>query len=374
MFKCIKNRLFTGKRQSLAALVFGLIAALLLPPATALAGSQWQDHKQLYTIASDYIQRTTGKQASIKPLNVNNRIPHCIGEISADFPFNNQKTLRLRCDQTNANNKPTWSIHLKVNLATQLQVWRANQSLAAGQLISATDFSLQTYQGHDFGQFVKADLPPVGRYTNSAIKTGSWLKNDHLSSAIQVWTTRKAIPAETTITEVMISSNKVNRRQTSANAVTNKNLIIGKTARRNLAAGHTVTSNDLTGKQQVLIAAQNLPPNRPIVATDLKLVWMLDTKIRQPGYQDKNLIMGKVPRSYIASGRMISENLLRTPHLIAKGATVKLIFKTANLSISSEAKALADGNLGDIIEVEVLGSKKLKQGKVIAKGVVELVE
>lgn len=375
MFVSIEKWLFKGKRQSLAARFFGFIAVSLLVIQPTLADQQtWQDHQQLYQLASDFIQRTTGQQASIKPLQANNRIPACLRDIKVDFPFSNRKTVRLQCEQTNSTQKPTWRLHLQVNLTASIQVWQANKTIKAGELIGANAFSLQYYQGHDFGQFVHADESPIGRYSKHALNTGHRLKKDDLSDSVLVWQSNRLIVAETLISADMLDSKQVNRRKTSANAITNKAQIIGKISKRNLAAGHTITSNDLTGRQQVLVAVQNLPPKRPIVATDLQLEWRLDTQLRQPGFTDKGLVVGKVPRSYIAAGRVITEKLLRIPFMVSKGKTVKLIYKTANLSISSEAKAMANGNLGDIIKVEVLGSKKEKQGKVVAKGVVELVE
>lgn len=374
MFKSVKNRLFKGKRQSLAALIFGLFSALLTGGNQLYAEGQLQDHQQLYQLASDFIERTTGQQASIKPLNTNNRIPACLTTIKTDFPFNNRKTVRLQCDKTASQQKPNWRLHLQVNLTANLEVWQAIVDIKAGQLISASDFQMATYNGHDFGQFVDADQSPVGRYSKHNLKAGHWLQKEDLSESIQIWQSTALIPAETLITQSMLTRKRVNRRQTSANAITQLSNIIGKVSKRNLAAGHTITSNDITGRTQVLVATKNLPPNRPIVATDLALEWHLDSKLRLPGFTEKHLIVGKIPRSYIASGRVITENLLRTPYTVAKGNVIQLVYKTANLSIRSDAKALANGNLGDIIKVEVLGSNKVKQGKVVAKGVVELVE
>lgn len=374
MFKSVKNKLYKGERQSLAALIFGLFATLFCGGNQLYAQNQLQDHQQLYQLASDFIEHTTGQQASIKPLNANNRIPACLTTITTDFPFNNRKTVRLQCDKTTSQKKPNWRLHLQVNLTANLEAWQAMSDIKAGQLISASDFQLATYNGHDFGQFVNADQSPIGRYSKHHLKSGHWLKKEDLSESIQIWQSTRLIPAETVITQSMLTNKRVNRRQTSANAMTNLNNIIGKVSKRNLAAGHTITSNDITGRTQVLVATKNLPPNRSIVASDLDLKWHLDSKLRQPGFTDKHLIIGKIPRSYIASGRVITENLLRTPYTVAKGNVIQLVYKTANLSISSDAKALANGNLGDIIKVEVLGSSKVKQGKVVAKGVVELVE
>ena len=149
---------------------------------------------------------------------------------------------------------------------------------------------------------------------------------------------------------------------------------MGKVSRYNLAANRAITKQDITGRQQVWVAMHNLPTDRAIVADDLHLEWRLDHQLRQPGFRDINKILGKVPKSYISKGRVITDNLLRLPYLVTKGAVVRLTITTSSLSISSDAKALSNGNKGDRVKVEVLGSGKLREGLVIAKGVLELVE
>ena len=370
---CFKQGLNKGKRQRLAAHLFGVIATLLVSVATH-ASEQLQDHDSIYQAVSQFIKQSTGKSGLIKPINPNQRVIRCQKALQVDFPFNNQKTVRVVCEQTTSSKKPTWKLHLQVDVSQSLQVWRTNKALKRGQLIQATDVNLALYQGHDLGQLLHKNLSPVGRYTKHPLQKQQWLKKTDLSANIQVWQSTQLIKAGTVINKSLVRPVTVNKRQTSANAVTNLQDIIGKVSRYNLAADRAITKQDVVGRQKVWVALYNLPTDRAIVADDLNLEWRLDHQLRQPGFGDISKIVGKVPKSYISKNRVITANLIRTPYLVNKGSVVRLTIITSSLTISSDAKALNNGNKGDRVKVEVLGSGKLREGIVIAKGVLKLIE
>ncbi|MCP4882112.1 MAG: flagellar basal body P-ring formation protein FlgA [Gammaproteobacteria bacterium] len=372
-------RIFFSKRQTLAAQQKRLFAIIFASTVLAFslashAADKLQDHKAIYAAASQFIQQETGQAAYIKPLNSGLRIMQCKAALQVDFPFNNQQTIRVRCAQTTSSKVPTWKLHLQVDLNKTLKVWRTKRPLPSGQLIEEKDVVLGTYTGHDYGQLLEQQTSPIGRYTQRAITTGKWLQKSDLSQNIRVWRAKDLIKAGTLLNASIIQPVTVSRRQTSANAVTSLNEIVGKVSRYNLAPGRTITRQDISGRQQVWVAMRNLPAGRAIVTDDLGLEWRLDYQLRQAGYAKQSQIIGLVPKSYISKGRIITTNLLRTPYLVHKNSVVKLTITTQNLRISSDAKALNNGNKGDRVAVEVLGSGKLREGIVIGKGVLELAE
>ena len=364
------------QRQGLAAPIIGAFAALLLliSSSNVRANEVLQDHKRIYELASAYIKQETGQVAQLKPLNSKQRISKCLVPISIDFPFNNQKTVRVQCHQTSSTKTPQWKFHLQVAISQTLNTWQTKTALKAGQLISAADVSLVNYQGHSFGQLLTDKTSPIGRYTKHAIKKQHWLRQSDLSKNIRIWRTKDPIKVGTLLSREMLVPVTVNQRQTSANVITNVAQIVGKVSRYNLAAGRAITQQDVSGRQQVWLALKNLPTGLAIVADDLYLDWRLDYQLRQPGYSDISKIVGQVPKSYITKGRIITANLLRTPYLVDKGSTVRLTITRANLTISTEVKALSNGNKGDRVKVEVIDSGKLREGIVIAKGVLKLLE
>ena len=376
MNSCSKIRLNKAQRQWLAAPVIATFATLMLVinSGNILANEALQDHQRIYELVSGFIKQETGQLVQIKPLNSNQRIAKCLVPIKVDLPFNNNKTVRVQCDRTNSTKTPKWKFHLQVEITKTVKTWRTNKALKAGQLITATDVSLANYKGHSFGQLLSDKISPIGRYTKHPIKKQHWLTHSDLSKNIRVWQTKDLIKAGTLVSAEMLSPITVNKRQASANVITDLADITGKITRYNLAAGRAITKQDVTGRQQVWVAIANLKAGRAIVADDLHLEWRLDHQLRQPGFSQLTKIVGKVPKSYISKGRVITANLIRTPYLVRKGSTVSLTITTANLSISSDAKALSNGNKGDKVKVEVIGSGKLREGIVIAKGVLELIE
>ncbi len=365
------QRLAAQQKRLFAAVIVGVV---LIIPVSSLAADQLHEHEAIYLAASQFIKQETGQAAYIKPLNSNLRIIRCQTALQFDFPFNNQKTVRAQCTRTTNSNIPTWKLHLQVDLNKTLNIWRTDKPLASGQLIEANDVVLGIYTGHDFGQLLRQQTPPIGRYTKHSVPAGKWLKQSDLSNSIRVWQAIALIKAGTVLDYSLIRSVTVNQRQTSANAVTNITDIIGKVSRYNLASGRTINQQDVSARQQVWVALKNLPSARAIVADDLNLEWRLDYQLQQGGFIEQSKIIGQVPKSYISKGRIITANLLRAPYLVHKGGLVKLTITTNNLSISSDARALNNGYKGDLVKVEVVGSGKLREGIVIGKGRLELLE
>ena len=373
---CSKYRLSRVQRQWLAASLFGLLAAsfLLMTSGNVSANQTLQDHQRLYALVSEFIKQETGQTAHIKPLNSQQRISKCLVPIEVDFPFNNHKTVQIQCARSSSSKTPKWKFHLQVAISQTLQTWRTNKALKTGHLITAADVTLASYKGHSFGQLLTDNTSPIGRFTKHPVKKQGWLRASDLSKNVQVWQTKDLIKAGTLLSGDMLIPATVNQRQASANVITDLAQIVGKVSRYNLAAGRAITQQDVSGRQQVWLAQHNLPTGRTIVANDVYLDWRLDYQLRQPGFSDISKIVGQVSKSYIAKGRIITAHLLRTPYLVHKGSVVRLTITTTNLTISTDAKALSNGNKGDRVKVEVLGSGKSREGVVIAKGVLKLLE
>ena len=68
---------------------------------------------------------------------------------------------------------------------------------------------------------------------------------------------------------------------------------------------------------------------------------------------------------------MISNRYLEKQYLINKNEHISLQVTTATFSANVKAIALEDGQLGEVINVKNLSSKKVVQGRVIAQGVAE---
>jgi len=79
-----------------------------------------------------------------------------------------------------------------------------------------------------------------------------------------------------------------------------------------------------------------------------------------------NLIASKI----ISKNSVINESNTKIAPAVLRGERVSVLIKSKNITISSSAKALRDGNIGDIIPIEM--NRKIFNAKVTDKGVVTL--
>jgi flagellar basal body P-ring formation protein FlgA len=87
---------------------------------------------------------------------------------------------------------------------------------------------------------------------------------------------------------------------------------------------------------------------------------------------DLNQVMGKQLRSRVRAGECLKEQMVTEPPLILKGDRVKIMARADRLSVSTMGIAKADGARGDQIRVENPVSEKTVVGRVMDRGVVEV--
>ena len=154
----------------------------------------------------------------------------------------------------------------------------------------------------------------------------------------------------------------------SPNAISNKTQLLGQLAKRYIKAGKLLDKNDIEGQQLVVISNQALALGRQLIIENLKMAWVPDQNLRQPGFNQKNMLVGWVTKHHIASNTPLTPDMLRQAYLVIKGSQVSLQINLENYQITNLGQALSDGNLGDKIKVKVLPSGIIKQGLVIARG------
>ena len=174
------------------------------------------------------------------------------------------------------------------------------------------------------------------------------------------------------ITEQHLQASPIELKATTANLLTDKGQIIGQLAKRYIKAGKLLNTGDIEGQQQVLVASQPLAAGRVLIAADMQLQWLANHKLRQPGFNQTSQLLGWVTKRHIAAGAAITKDMLREAYLAVKNQQVSLQINRSNYQITSAAQALANGNLGDKIDVKVLQSGLIKQAIVTGKGQVEL--
>ncbi|MDD5328453.1 MAG: flagellar basal body P-ring formation chaperone FlgA [Sulfuricella sp.] len=102
---------------------------------------------------------------------------------------------------------------------------------------------------------------------------------------------------------------------------------------------------------QIAVAARPLSAGQTIGQAD---VLLQDGDLSQQPSSvilDPAQIIGKTLVGGAASGQAFRSDMLRTPQVIQQGQTVKLMAKGNGFQVSSEGKALANANLGQVVPV-----------------------
>jgi flagella basal body P-ring formation protein FlgA len=102
---------------------------------------------------------------------------------------------------------------------------------------------------------------------------------------------------------------------------------------------------------QIAVAARPLSAGQTIGQADI-LMQNSDLS-QQPSsiVLDASQIVGRTLVGGAASGQAFRSDMLRTPQVIQQGQTVKLTAKGSGFQVSSEGKALANANLGQVVPV-----------------------
>lgn len=102
---------------------------------------------------------------------------------------------------------------------------------------------------------------------------------------------------------------------------------------------------------QVAVAARPLAAGQIISQADISLQSGDLSQMPSSVILDTAQIIGRTLVSSAPSGQPFRPDMLRTPQVIQQGQTVKLVAKGNGFQVSSEGKALANANLGQVISV-----------------------
>ena len=366
---------FLRRRQRLAAVRFRFclwpcLILLSLHPSPVLA-DQWQSHKSIYQAINQYALANLGGSATSTLLDERSRYPLCKSTLVISLPFNNHKTIKVGCPSSVSSKQPKWSLYLSIKVNSSVMAWRLITPILEHGIIKSSQVQLQKHATSSVN-FLGEDNSPVGKRVKRGIAAGQWLNKGDFTELQTVWKAVSDLPQGVVITEQHLQASPIELKATTANLLTDKGQIIGQLAKRYIKAGKLLNTGDIEGQQQVLVASQPLAAGRVLIAADMQLQWLANHKLRQPGFNQTSQLLGWVTKRHIAAGAAITKDMLREAYLAVKNQQVSLQINRSNYQITSAAQALANGNLGDKIDVKVLQSGLIKQAIVTGKGQVEL--
>ena len=114
----------------------------------------------------------------------------------------------------------------------------------------------------------------------------------------------------------------------------------------------------------VLVAKQNIPKNTPIDKNHLKLEERKLSGTDFGAVTELSDIAGKISKTNIAKGSIITEKMLKSLPLVVRGDIITLVVYSRLLRIRTKGTALQNGTYGQIIRVKNLNSKKILAGEV----------
>lgn len=116
------------------------------------------------------------------------------------------------------------------------------------------------------------------------------------------------------------------------------------------------------------------PLNRGDIISEADIKW-IDLRAdvaRRDIIVDVDQIIGQEPRYPVRADAPLRASELRRPVLVERNAMVTVTLKTANLSLTSQAKATEAGGKGDIIRITNLQSKRTVEAVVEGPGLVSV--
>ena len=117
--------------------------------------------------------------------------------------------------------------------------------------------------------------------------------------------------------------------------------------------------------QQVAVANENLKLGDEIDRSKIRI----ENKFVDFRYSlDLKSIIGALSRKVIRAGEIITEDNIEFPSIIEKGKEVLINVKTASVIVKSRGKALNDAKVGEKVNIQREGSKKIITGVALADG------
>lgn len=124
--------------------------------------------------------------------------------------------------------------------------------------------------------------------------------------------------------------------------------------------------------EHVVVAVQPVPRGTVLTAADIRLE-PRDTSSLSAGYfQDSSQVIGKSVTNALAAGTVLTPQIVKAPLVVHRGERVILLAQTAGIQVRMAGKAMADGTLGQRIQVRSLPSKRIVEGVVRRDGVVSV--
>lgn len=133
-----------------------------------------------------------------------------------------------------------------------------------------------------------------------------------------------------------------------------------------------VVSLELTAKPVVAAARKSFARGHRLGLQDLHLIAIEVDQVDEMQFNSLEQLVGMEVSKSLRVNRPIVRNDVRKPTLVRRGDLLDLRVVGAGIVVTTAAKALGDGPLDGLIEVETMRPRKRRIARVVAPGVVEI--
>jgi len=104
----------------------------------------------------------------------------------------------------------------------------------------------------------------------------------------------------------------------------------------------------------------------------MERAFIAHTVARSTVFETRRAVLGKVARRTLLPGQPIPIAGTRDPYVVAQGSLAMVIFETGGLTITTNAMALQNGGVGDVVTLRNVDSGAIIKGTVAPDGTVRL--
>ncbi|MEE2688362.1 MAG: flagellar basal body P-ring formation chaperone FlgA [Pseudomonadota bacterium] len=116
---------------------------------------------------------------------------------------------------------------------------------------------------------------------------------------------------------------------------------------------------------EIPVFVRRMRSNDVIDRSDIRLVTFRADRIDRNALQDVEDLVGMSPLRTLSADRPVKRDDIRAPVLVPKGSIVTMVFRTEQMVLTAQGRALQAGSQGDVIRIRNAMTHKIIDGKVM---------
>ena len=124
--------------------------------------------------------------------------------------------------------------------------------------------------------------------------------------------------------------------------------------------------------REVLVLGREVSRGGLLTQADIRQEERDITRLRRGYLEHPEQVLGKTPKRSLKAGTVLSSRLLDSSALISRGSRVTILGEIGGIEVRMEGKAMANGALGERIQVQNSSSNRRVEATVVAVGIVQV--